>query len=751
MPVPVIQNNSNTQIGPQSANSTIVPTYQVGPGASPHNELSLNDILSILGRRKKTIFFTLLLTTLAALAYSFLVTPSYRANATIQIERKGAQIVTFGNTENISDTFDALNDPFFRTRYELLKSRHLAQKVVDDLNLEQSLSPKETESTWSLSAVLKKVGLKSNQETGAKPVSHADLLLKNLLVQPIEKTQLVEVYYEAKSAEQAKQVVSSLIENFIKLQIETKSETGEYAKNFLTEQLKDARDRLSSAEEALVKYSNDKGILGIDAGQTRHVKKLENLNTALVTAEINRTQAESLYRQMQKSGSVSNVLVNPVITSLKARLLQLEGEYQEKLKTFKPNYPDMQRLRQQIGITQGKLKSEMANIQNSMKSDYLAAKKQENSIRSELRRFNKKLYNLQDNSIEYNTLKREVETSGQTYNSLLKRLEEVNVASAANTSSIRIVDPVVTPIHQYRPKPKINLLFGLLSGLLLGLGFAFLREALDKSVKSPEDLQRMTGLPVLAMIPYAKRKMAKRLPKIACELPHEPVAEAYRILSANIRFMAGKQNERVMLISSVSPGDGKSTTASNIACSYTQMGMKVLLIDADLRKPSVHQKLALSNQTGLSNFLAGEDDLVGITQPVKDVNGLYVITSGSRTDDPVSLLSNERMAYLTTQAATRFDFVIIDAPPVKGFADALILTSLASSTLIVAKEGEMESHSIRHILEQLQRVKDNVMGFLVLNAKNSTIDAKYYSTYKRNKKKPGLLGSKKENVPQLTT
>ncbi len=745
MPVPVIHNNSNVnsnQLGMHSAQSTLIPTMNIAPQGPQHRELSLHDILAILARRKKAILFTMLLTTLATLAYTVLTPPSYRADATIQIERKNKDIIFGSKDEGV---YDYQNDPFFRTSYEMLKSRQLAQTVIDDLGLESSLKPRK--SKFSLSSLLESIGLKSKKKSTAQ-ASYLDQFMKKLLVQPIAKTHLVEVYYEAKSPEEAKRVVSSVINNFIKLQIMTKSETGEYNKNFLTKQLKEARTRLTSAEEALVKYSNEKGILSIDSLQTRHVKKLENLNAALVNAEIKRTQAESLYQQMRTSGSVSTVLSNPVITSLKARLVQLEGDYQEMLKTFKPNYPDMVRLKQQINNARSKLNAEMANIQRSMKSDYLAAKKQEQSLRSELNGFNKKLHNLQDNSIDYNTLKREVDASGQTYNSILKRLEEVGVTSAANSSNIRIVDPVVTPLQKYRPNPKTNLLLGLLSGLIFGLGLAFLREALDKSVKSSDDLQRVTGLPVLATIPHARRLSAKRLPKIVCNVPRSPIAEAYRILSANIRFMAGKEHERVMLISSVEPEEGKSTTASNIACSYAQMGLKVLLIDADLRKPSMHRRLELPNKTGLSNFLAGEDDLVGITQPVKDVPGLYAITSGSRSADPIRLLSSERMAYLTTQAATRFDYVIVDAPPVKGFADTLILSSLASSTLLVTREGKMDSRTIKHVLEQLSRVKNNVIGFLVVNAKGSADDNKFYRSYYGKSKKRLLPG--RSNLAQLT-
>jgi capsular exopolysaccharide synthesis family protein len=447
---------------------------------------------------------------------------------------------------------------------------------------------------------------------------------------------------------------------------------------------------------------------------------------------------------MKKVGSVSTVLTNPVITSLKARLVQLEGDYQEMLKTFKPNYPDMRRLQQQINSAQGKLNKEMVNIQRSMGADFKAAKRQEDKIRSELVQFNRTMRDLQDSGVDYNNLKREVVSSGNVYNNLLQRLEEVNIASAANTSSISIVEPAITPISKYRPKPKMNVLLGLLSGLILGLALAFLREALDKSIKSTEDLEKMTGLPILGMIPrVTKSSMKKHLDLITSKMPGSPAAEAYRILATNIRLIFDRNDEHVMLITSINSAEGKSTTASNIACAYAQMGKKVLLVDADIRNASLHNKLGVNNKLGLSHYLKGEIDLVGITQPVKNIPGLYAIAAGEYEVDPVSLLSHERMSYLTTQGASIFDYVIIDAPPVAGFADTLILTSLATSTLIVAQEDTLDARSIKNVLGQLSRVKNNIVGFLLVNVKKPNVNEKYYSKYHAKHSKYALLENKK--------
>jgi len=718
----------------------LAPSY-IGPQISEASqEVSLSDILGILARRKWTILLTLLSILALVMLYTFSVKPTYRANATIQIEREGAEIVDFGQTRKPVDSVDALNDPFFRTRYEMLRGRVIAQKVIDELSLKPSLSPKKEKSIFSSITSVFSFGDKNIQSNSTKTIDYTELFSKNLFVQPISGTHLVEIFYEAPSATEAKNVVSSMVDNFITSQVQAKSETGEYAKEFLDKQIIEAGERLKSDELTLVKYANDNGILGVDENQTRQVKKLENLDSALVQAEIRRIEAESLFLQMKRAGSVSTVLTNPVVTSLKARLVGLEGDYQEMLKTFKPNYPDMQRLQQQINATRGKLNKEMTNIQRSMEADYRAAKRQEDKIRKELKEFNNTMQNLQDSGVDYNNLKRNVENSNKLYNSLLQRREEVNVASQANTSSISIVEPAVTPIKKYRPRPKVNLLVGLLSGLIFGLALAFLRESLDRSIKSSDDLERLTGLPILGMIPrITKSNLKKNLDMIAYKMPQSAPAEAFRILATNIRLMFKADEDHVMLITSVNSGEGKSTTASNIACSYAQMGKKVLLVDADIRNASIHEKLDITNKHGLTHYLKGEIDLVGITQPVKRIPGLYAITAGAYDVDPVSLLSHERMSYLTTQGGNIFDYVIIDAPPVNGFADSLVLTSLATSTVLVTREENMDARSIKSVLSQLRRVKNNVAGFLLVNTKSPTVNAKYYAKYHKKSKKELLL------------
>ncbi len=761
------QNNARLPIdrGSSTDNASLVAYNQSTPilhgGVPAKKEMSLRDIWGIIARRKWSILSMLALTLTLAILYTLSTPPVYRANAVIQIEREGTYRTDIGGVNKGSDSFDALNDPYFKTRYEMLKSRVIAKETVQELSLYDVLVPQEKEHSISISSIISPIvtfikttlGLdeKTNASDGNKRVDYVGEFQKKTLIQPIAGTHLVEVVYDAPDAELSKNVVTSLINNFIKRQIETKSETGEYAKGFFSKQLAEARERLAKSEAALLKYSNKHGILRVDDNQSVNLKKLGNLDDALVRAEIKRIKAESLFSQMQQTGSVSAFLGSSVVASLKASLVKLEGDYQEMLKTFKPNYPSMVSLRQQINTVKGKLNREKIDIQRSMKADYLAAKQQENKIKRELGKFNRKMGKLQNSSLDYNNLKREVATNTKLYDSLQASLDKINVASQSTTSTISIVEPAVTPIHKFKPKPKLNILLGLLSGLILGLALAFLREAFDQSVNSAEELQNITGLPVLSNIPRISKQDADgKMGLISAIRPDTAAAEAYRILAAKLRFMKKDHEDgRILLLTSAQSNKGKSVSASNVACSLAKMGMKVLIVDADLRKPSIHNKIGIENEVGLTDFLSGEIDLVGITKPVKQVAGLYAITAGKYTSDPVSLLSHERMSYLTTRASQIFDYVIVDAPPVIGFADTLILSSLATSTIIVDQETTLKIDNVKFVLEQLSRVSNNVEGYLLVNSKNKILsENKDYALHQEKMKKEAdlLLEKKKLNL-----
>lgn len=721
--------DKKTAVRPVQTGSNVTPYIAIPTAPVSAHVLTLEDIWRRLWRQKWILLATALSVILLTAYITWTTPPTYRAGATIQIEKEGVQVVNFG-TVNPNGPDLGAEDPFFRTQYEQLKSRKVAEIVINNLNLKQRLFERPVK--LGLFARLQQ-GLLGEKEHGkniagaAKEKDYIEAFIKGLYVEPIEKTHLVKIFYESPDPVLSADIVNALIDAYIKDSISTQTATDAYAKTFLESELEKARSRLTIQEAKLVEYAKQNDILEVNNSQSSQEKKLDDLSTALGQAERNRIQAESLMLQGQKHGNVKDVLNNPVVEGIKKNLVDLEAEYQEKLKLFKPAYPDMQRLDQQIQEVRRQLQNEVGGLKQSMQADFTAAKKLEDDLRTELGHYKQELVDQRDRGIEYNALKRDVETSRNLYDGLLQRMKEVNVASNVTTSNIKVVDAAAPATDMFRPKKSLNMVIGTLVGLMLGIGAALLRETLKQGVASVNELQALSGLPVLGTVPHVRNMAEASLAMAAVRDMGSSFAEAYRVATANLRFvLPGGVAPRVTLITSVNPAEGKSTSAVNIALSQAQQGIKVLLIDADLRKPTVHFKMGLSNHKGLSNFLAGEVDIASVTQASREVKGLYIVTAGTLMADPVKMVASGAMVQLLNLAAQHFDSVIIDAPPVAGFADTLYLSSMAQATVLVADEDNINRKRLLNAIEQLRRVKQNVVGFLMVKSQQPVADYRYY-------------------------
>lgn len=714
--------------------------------------LTLGALWRRLMRHKWLFLLTALTIFLLSLLVTFSIQPTYRAVSTIQIQKEGAQVVEFGRLTRGSPSFGD-RDPFFRTEYEQLKSRALVQQVINDLDLGNRLydAPATKEKTWlaNLKTTIKETAnehlpfLKLGEK--GLPKAHVDQFLEKLYIEAVENTHLVKVYFEAQDPELAAEIVNALVDTYIRESLSVQSETDNYAKSFLEDELEKSRNALNAAEQAWIEYAQAHNILEVNKSQASQARKLDELHSGLTAAQRDRIRAESQLRQARVRGVATPDLSNGVIDSLKRQLVNLEAEYQNKSKVFKPAFPEMQQLQSQIETVRANLRNEMAaarsNFQNNrnenqeaLRANLRSARKLENQLQSELDSYKRELTNLRDHGVEYDNLKREVDNNRQMYDALLKRQREVNIASGAVSSNIRIIDEAPVPTTIFRPNRLLNLLLGGLVGLLTGMGLALFRDAMKQNVSSTTELQSISPLPIIGSIPRVRNASESGLALATVREQGTPVAEAYRIAAANLRFALPSGLPRVTLMTSVNPAEGKSTSSVNMAMSLAQMGVKVLLVDADLRRPTLHLKMGLNNHAGLSNYLAGRSELAHSTQSFDEVKNLYIMTAGAAVRDPVNLLSNERMQQLLTLSRKHFDAVIIDAPPVTGFADALLLASMSDTTIVVTNEGDINRKRMVAALEQLERASPNVAGFLMVKAQEGVTDKRYYNRYRRGNK-----------------
>ena len=730
----------------QRFHAPVVRDYPRQDDQESDDEIDLRELWAVLKRRKGTIMLIAALVFLATLVITLMMTPIYRASITLQIDPEDKQLLNFDVEANSARP---VNDKdFYQTQYELLKSRTLARRTIDQLGLESLLREEQLKKPFfedTLVAVKESIYGDSLMESnvtklGERPIE--ETFLENISVAPVKNSQIVTVHFDNDSPEIAANVANALGNNFIQMNLERRANSASYAEEFLADQLADAKSKLEESEAKLVEFAKKESIIRMDDEKQGSLtsQKMSELNAALTEAEKERIEAESKYKQAQATAGASKVLDNPTVQELKKNLAKLQGDYQEKLQIYKPGYPLMVQLQNQISELQTQINQEISRITSTITADlqssYLAAKQKEDQLRSELSKQKDELLELRDKSIGYNTLQREVETNRNLYEGLLQRIKEIGVAGGVGTNNISIVDPAIVPYEKYKPNTKLNLALGLVLGLFLGTVVAFLVEFLDDRVKSTSDLERLLGLPILGITPSLKGKDVIEQSMATARQPTSALAEAFRSLRTNLLFATREGIPRSLTITSSMPSEAKSSTCINLATALAQAGKRVLLIDADLRKPTVHQRFKLDNSQGLSNYLTHQAESFDIIQDTA-IPGVSVVTAGPLSPNPAELLSSERLSELFALAPNEFDIVILDTPPTMGLADSLILSNRTSATIMVAAFAQSKKRALTDSLKRLRQAHANVIGVVFTKVKGGAghgydYDYNYYYSYGSN-------------------
>jgi capsular exopolysaccharide synthesis family protein len=592
----------------------------------------------------------------------------------------------------------------------------------------------------------------SPSETNDKLRPIVDEYLERLDVSPVRQARLAVVTFESKDPKLAAKIINAHAEAFIEQNFQYKWEATQKASQFLKQQSESLKGNLENAEDRLQAYSRENQILFTEQGRNTATEKLQQLEEEYTKAVADRVLKES-YDKLVRAGNIDalpTLVNNQLLASLSTQLAELEREESDLAVTFSPEYPSRKRKRSQIERIKEAIANERQRGVRTVQADYQAALDRELAFAQAVEQQRDVVNKLNEGIIQYNIIKREVDSDKQLYEGLLTRLNEAGVSADLRASNIRVVDTAEIPDKPVKPSRLLNFALSLVFGLMTGVGLALVQHYMDDTVKTVEDIEQYLGLPTLGIVPrlgslkkgqsygyfygYGRKKAKDELAPvepsidlIAHEAPSSLMGEAYRSIRTSILLSSPDHTPRSVLVTSASPSEGKTVTAINIAISLTQMGSRVLVIDADMRKPRVGSVFRIPNDIGLSSILTGQAALKTAIQQSSIAN-LFVIPCGPIPPNPGELIVANRFRDLMKVLPQYFDYVILDSPPVSNVSDARILASLADATILVVKAFSTSRHQASSAINQLTESRPRLAG-VVLNDLDVKAIGTYYSYY----------------------
>lgn len=672
----------------------------------------IRQYLRLAHRWRAVILGTTLAAVVLGLIVTLLMTPQYTATTTIEIARESSRVTKFEGVdreENIAD------QEFYQTQYGLLKSKTLAERVtmrlrlVDDPNFYRMFHVKQTDSAFAM--------INSRYIAKGRPTRQriaGEVLLKQVSIVPTRLSRLVDINFTSPEPALSANVANAWAEAFIQTNLERKVQATSYGRNLLQRELAQAKARLDESQRQLVAYASAQRIINLPAqsgaeGGTAErsivADDLAALNSALAQATAERIQAEARYRESGGPGASSEALRNQAINALRQRRAELSAEYQRLMTQFEPGYAPARALQSQIDQLDRSISREEARVTGSIKADYLQAQARESALRGRVESLKSDYLDLRNRSIQYNIFQQEVDTNRALYDGLLQRFKEIGVAGGVGINNISVVDDADEPQKPSSPRLLLNLLVALFAGLGLGIGIAFTLDQLDETIGDPADLERHFGIPALGAVPMIDDVS----PEEALIDRKSALVEAYLAIQTSLSFVTDHGMPRSLVVTSTRPAEGKSSTALALATVLARGGRKVVLIDADMRSPSVHLLIGSRHDIGLSNFLAGSDDYEAMVMPVPDF-GFDAITAGPLPPNAAELLGSNRLSMLVERLLHHYDHVIVDAPPVMGLADAPLIASRVEGVVYAVESHNSKVTIVKTALGRLAAANAHIFG-----------------------------------------
>lgn len=706
------------------------PPRQPVPDADPPPSFVLQ-YWAIVRRHLVLIAATIAASLVLGLVLTLLVTPSYTATARIAIEREAANVT---NVEGLQPEQNQQNMEFYQTQYSLLNARSLAERVVAALKLTQDKSFVATHGLQPGLFSLERTGQTASSEARRIEAEAAEALLDNVTITPVRGSALVDVSYDSTSPALAARISNAWVQQFVSQSTDRRFASTADARRFLEERLEALRVRLEQSERDLVGYAEQRKIVRLaeirsadgrtDTSRTLLGAEIEALNAELVSATARRVDTESQVDAVSGGASNSDTLANVAINRLRESRAEKTAQYAELMERFDPDYPQARALRRQITALDQAVGREEQRVRGVATTVYQAALQRENMLREKVEKLLGDLSGQNRATIQYNIYQREVDTNRQLYDGLLQRYKEIGVAGVG-TNNIAIVDRAIVPMVRSSPKLSLNMLIALVAGIALAAAAVFVLENLDQRLRMPDEVSRSLGVPLLGAIPIAESADLMGLIKD----PKSRINEAYMALQTNLSFATDHGFPRSISVTSSIPSEGKSTSSFALARSLSRMGKRVILVDIDLRRPSLAKLLGLDPSKGVSNYLAGEYEWASLVHPAA-VDRLSVMTSGPIPPSAAELLSGPRLEQLVQQLLGQFDHVVLDSPPLLGLADAPLIAGAVEGTILIVEAERVPTKVACNAISRLKSANARIFGAVLTRyrpARNgSGYDYDYY-------------------------
>jgi polysaccharide biosynthesis transport protein len=750
-------------------------------GRAPESEfhISFVDYWAVLVKRVWIVLGALLTVLILTGINTWKQTPIYRASLKLQIDTEQPNFLPFRDNALPDFTYISTEE-FLKTQFEALASRTLATRVIRAMNLEKDprfLGARQPDLTdmavqWIRKSIYSWMPAQAapaipRQAATKDPVISplAAAFVGGITVSPIKDSRVVVVSFDSLDPSLAAEALNTLATEYVKMNLETKYNASEMARTFLDEQLVKLQNQVKTADEEMTKFGQEHNIFTLSEKENVILKKFSDLNTALTEAQNERMQKESVWKTVRQTdpGQFPDRLRDEDIRKQEANIGQLQQQQAAKRAIYKPEWPELKQIANQLAVAEKQLAAAKETKLKEVETSYYTAVQKEKLLSDALANQRTEANKLNQDSITYGILKRKADSSKQILDTMLQRKEEAGVSAGLKSSNIHVVDPAEPPSSPYLPNKTANMLKALAAGLLLGVILAFFFEHidthLDKSIKTPDDIDRFVKLPFLGLIPSLPETVAssgrKLLPLTVKKLkgtnghsnhgkPPDPstvelvthhsgkslISEAYRDLRTSILLSASAdRSPRVLLVTSSLKGEGKSTTSVNLAITLAQANERVLLMDCDMRNPSIHRIIGLPNTNGLSNFLSGTSmDSAPLIQPTQ-VPNLFVFSAGRVPPNPSELIGSTRMKKCIMALSEHFDRVLIDSPPVLAVTDARILATIVDGVVLVIKGGETNKEAVMRARRLLRDVHARILGTMLNNVNFHSAGSYYYSKY----------------------